>query len=69
MTDVLPPDVRLVAEQVCTEKELAALRLWNPGVAGYKSVALALDISPDTARDRIKRAIRKIEKQTRRETL
>lgn len=43
-----------------TAKERDALLLWDPGVVGYRSVGLALDIAPETARDRIKRALRKI---------
>lgn len=48
-----------------TKKEREALELYNRGSRGYRSVALALDISPSTARDRIGRAIRKIEKAER----
>jgi DNA-directed RNA polymerase specialized sigma24 family protein len=48
-----------------TRKELEALLLYDPGKAGYKRVAEALDIAPETARDRIRRGIRKLERATR----
>lgn len=48
-----------IAERVCTAKELEALILWNRG-AGYGRIADMLDISPSTARDRVKRARRKL---------
>lgn len=51
-------DLRLAAG--VTEKEWDAMRLWNPGVVGYRSVGLALGIAPETARDRIRRGLRKI---------
>lgn len=43
-----------------TDKEYDAMRLWNPGVVGYRSVGLALGISREAARDRINNAKRKI---------
>jgi len=55
----LPPEVRELAERVCTRKELEALKLWDAG-AGYRRVALMLGISPSSARDRIVRAVRKL---------
>ncbi|MDQ3672699.1 MAG: hypothetical protein M3364_09745 [Actinomycetota bacterium] len=55
----LPPEVRALAERVCTEKELAALKLWDAG-AGYRRVGLMLDISTSTARDRVQRALGKL---------
>lgn len=49
-----------------TVKEREALELYNPqGGRGYRTVALALDISPSTCRDRIGRAVRKLEKAGR----
>ena len=61
----LSPELRELAERVCTQKELDALKLWDPDVVGFRSVALALDISRDSARDRIRSALRKIEKGLR----
>lgn len=50
-----------------TALELQALRLWRPGErgGGYGSVALALDISPEAVRNRIKRAIVRLERHKR----
>lgn len=60
----LPPELRELAQSVCTPKELEALRLWDAG-AGYRRVGLMLDISPSTARDRVQRALRKMERARR----
>lgn len=57
--DALDPRVRAAAEQVCTEKELAVVRLYAGGM-GYRTIARALDIDRDTARSRLSRAARKI---------
>jgi DNA-binding CsgD family transcriptional regulator len=46
--------------RLVTDKELDALKLSLDG-AGYKRIAAALDISPDTARDRVQRARRKLD--------
>jgi DNA-directed RNA polymerase specialized sigma24 family protein len=43
-----------------TDKEADAFRLYDPGVCGYRSVALALGISKSSAEDRIQRAFRKL---------
>jgi len=55
----LDPAIRETAEQVCTEKELTALRLWENG-CGYRRIGLILGISMSTARGRIHRAIDRI---------
>lgn len=56
----LPPGLRALAEDVCTSKELDALKLYEPQRVGYRSVAVLLGISVSTARDRINRALAKI---------
>jgi DNA-directed RNA polymerase specialized sigma24 family protein len=55
----LNPDLRHTIETVCTPKELDALRLHLCDI-GYTRIAVMLDISPSTARDRIRRARRKL---------
>lgn len=55
----LPPEVRAIAEEVCTPKELEALKLWDGG-AGYRRVGLMLGVDKSTARDRVQRALQKI---------
>lgn len=58
---------RDTAQQVCTPKELDAWRLHEQGL-GWKSIALALDISISRARDRVWNANRKIALANRKET-
>lgn len=48
------------AREVCTEKELEALKLWDMGW-GYRLVGRHLGIGWTTARDRVQRALDKIE--------
>lgn len=55
----LPPEVRKIAEEVCSPGQLAALKLWGAG-AGYARIGLMLGISKSTAQDRVKRARQKI---------
>lgn len=57
--DGLEPDIRAAAEAVCTEPELAVLRLYAHGL-GYRAIAKTLGISRDTARNRLAAATRKI---------
>ena len=57
--DGLEPDLRAAAETVCTQDELAVLRLYAHGL-GYRAIAKTLDISRDTARNRLSAATRKI---------
>ena len=56
----LTPEQRDEISRLVTDKELDALKLSLDG-AGYKRIASALDISPDTARDRVQRARRKLD--------
>lgn len=60
----LPPELRELAERVCTAKELEALRAREAG-AGYRRIALMLDISVSSARDRVQRALAKLERELR----
>lgn len=55
----LPPHVRHLAERVCTDAELDALKLWDAGY-GYARLGAALGISRSAARDRVKNGMRKI---------
>jgi hypothetical protein len=52
-----------------TAKEAEALSLWSPDAdksgGGYMSVAIALDIGKSTARDRVQRGLRKLERAMR----
>lgn len=57
----LPPELRELAEEVCTPAQLDALKLWDAG-AGYGRVALMLEISKESARDRITRGLDRIRK-------
>lgn len=57
-TDI-DPRIRDVAERVCTEKELQALKLSLDG-AGYRRIAHALGIAPETCRIRLQNARRKL---------
>lgn len=55
----LDPTTRELAERLCTEKELQALKLWENG-CGYRRTAHILGISMSSARDRIHRSLDKI---------
>ena len=55
----LPPDLRKLAEEACTRKEIDALKLKAAGY-GYRRIGVVLGIGATTARDRISRAERKI---------
>lgn len=57
----IPADSKAIIESVCTPKELDAWKLALGG-AGYRRIALALHISPETVRGRLERARRKIDK-------
>lgn len=61
MTDQLTRDIWTIAYQVCTEKELQALRYKSAGY-GYRRIARLLNISPPAVRDRLEAAERKINK-------
>lgn len=54
-------DLMVIAEQVCTPKELDALTLYRKGL-GYRAIGHTLGISRDAARARIEHAIGKIRK-------
>jgi predicted DNA-binding protein (UPF0251 family) len=63
MTDPLDLDPMLVAEiaaQVCTERELQAIALYDRGTFGFRRVARQLGVSPSTARDLVESARRKV---------
>lgn len=66
-----PPRINrhLLDQAGVTSREQQALTLWDPSpgkrTGGYRTVALALDISPAAARDRIQRALRKLERHLR----
>jgi predicted DNA-binding protein (UPF0251 family) len=62
----LPPHVRELAERACTRSELEALKLWDPGRVGYRTVAAQLGISTSTVRDRIQRGLTKIGREAER---
>lgn len=64
--EALRPELRSLAERVCTVKELDALKLWDPDLVGYRTVAAQLAISPSTARDRIQRGLAKIGREAER---
>lgn len=55
----LDPETRALAEKLCTDRELTALKLWHNG-AGYRRIGLILGISMSSARDRVHRATDKI---------
>lgn len=52
------PD-RHIAETELTERELISYRLHHQGLS-YRTIAIALDLSVSTVRDRIKNSRRKI---------
>jgi DNA-binding CsgD family transcriptional regulator len=56
----LPVEVRQVAEQVLTRKQLDVFKLWCAG-AGTARIGLMLDISEATARTHLRRARQKIQ--------
>jgi len=56
---VTPGDVDSVAERVLSVRQLEAYRLYEAGM-GYKRIALMLGIGPDSARDLVTRASRRI---------
>jgi len=58
-------DPEIVKRAGLTAKQLEALELYDPGNFGYRSVAMALDISMGAAHDRIREGIRKLEKAMR----
>lgn len=53
------PEAQTFMRQTLTAKQLDAWKLSLDG-AGYDRISLALDISPSSARDRIKAARRKL---------
>jgi predicted DNA-binding protein (UPF0251 family) len=58
----LDPEIRAVAEQVCTPRELEAFRYSESGW-GYRRIGEWMDIRWETARDRVKEARKKIAKR------
>jgi len=59
-------DIEQLATAGVTRKEYDALRLYERGRAGYRTVGMALGIAPETVVGRIARGIRKIEEASRR---
>ncbi len=58
--DTLPPEIRTaIALAGLTPEETAALKAYAGGM-GYRRIARAHNISRDTARNRVERALRKI---------
>ena len=51
-----------VAEEVCTEKELAALKFWNAGWT-YREMAPMLGVKYATAWENVKRGLERIAKR------
>jgi DNA-binding CsgD family transcriptional regulator len=62
----LPENVRLVAEEELTRKQLDVFRLWCAGM-GHKRISIMLDMSPSTVRTHLARAQQKIEIAMRKE--
>jgi transcriptional regulator len=60
----LDPRIRELAEEVLTERQLAAFKIAEDG-AGYWQIATVLDCSRSAARDLVKVARRKVEKAMR----
>jgi DNA-binding CsgD family transcriptional regulator len=58
--------IRVAALAVCTERQIAVLRLWIAGM-GTTRISLALDISESTAREHLRRAQQKIKLEIERE--
>jgi DNA-binding CsgD family transcriptional regulator len=57
----LDPRIRELAEEVLTERQLAAFKLASDG-AGYTTVAVSLDISRSYARDLVRESQRRLER-------
>jgi DNA-binding CsgD family transcriptional regulator len=55
----VPPRIRETAERVLTDKELGAIKLSLDG-AGYRRIARALGIAPETCRIRLQNARAKL---------
>ena len=53
-----------LARGVCTAREVEALEWWARG-AGYRRIGLILGVWPPRARDRVQRALRKLERAAR----
>jgi DNA-binding CsgD family transcriptional regulator len=66
----LPPDIREIAEHVCTRKQLDVLKLKASG-AGYRRIGALLGIAPMTVRGHLEAAQKNIvdELERRGETL
>jgi DNA-binding CsgD family transcriptional regulator len=60
----LDPRIRELAEEVLTERQLAAFKLASDG-AGYTTVAVSLDISRSYARDLVRESQRRLERAMR----
>lgn len=52
--------MRVLIERVCTPKEVAALKLYDPPRVGYRTLGALLSVSSSTARDRVQRALSKV---------
>lgn len=57
--DTLSPELRELAERVCTSKELEALKLKSAGY-GRRRIAIVIGISETAVRDRLRSAERKL---------
>lgn len=55
------PHIIQLAKQTLSPKQFEAWQLWEIEGLGYSRIALKLDISTSSARDRIHRAIRALE--------
>jgi DNA-directed RNA polymerase specialized sigma24 family protein len=62
----LSPETKALIEGVCTEEQLYAYKLHLGGV-GYGRIGRHLHISTESARGRVDRAKRNIEREMRRE--
>lgn len=58
----VPPEVREVAERVCTPAQLEALKLVGEGY-GYKRAARMLGVTTGAVRDRLNGAYLKIQRE------
>lgn len=58
----------LVAQRVCTDKQIHALDYWRRGW-GYRSISVQLDINPSSAKSRIDSARRNIGRALEQELL
>lgn len=61
---MLPPQVREIAKELLTAKELDAVELSTSGV-GYKRLAILYGVSISTARDRVQRGMMKLGRDPR----